>query len=175
MICLSLIRQALDPSSHSSKTQRGWGFFHHRQVLLLVYCQDFTMVLLVWPSLVSPRRTDLTLGRGVTDAQLYPSIQPPSASLTAFSCIMDSSISMKNPEQSCKYLFCFFPGDHFIECVQIFTLETRPIAKTCGKKNLTALTWPSSHQKNLVASTHQHVQSSGEMRAREKEEAGCTQ
>ena len=128
----------MDPSSHSYKTQRGWGFFHHCQVLLLVYCQDFTMVLLVWPSLASPRRTDLTLGRGVTDAQLYPSIQPPSASLTAFSCIMDSSVSTKNPEQSCKYLlfFFFFPGDRFIECIQIFTLETRPVAKTCGGKKI---------------------------------------
>lgn len=137
MICLSLIRQALGPSFPSLKTQSGWGFPHHSQVHLLVYCHGFTMVRLVWPSLASPRRTGLILGRGVTDAQLYTSIQPPSACWTAFSCIMDSSVSMRNPEQSCKYFF--FPGDHFIECVQIFTLETRPIAETC-EKNVSALT-----------------------------------
>lgn len=73
MICLSLIRQALDPSFPAFKTEKGWGFLHHSQVLSLVYCQDFTIVLLVWPSLASPRRTDLTLGRGVTDAQLSAS------------------------------------------------------------------------------------------------------
>ena len=105
MISLTLITQALDPSFSSFKTQRGWRFLHYSQALLLVYCQDFTMVLLVWPSLASPSRTDLSLGRGVTDAQLYTSIQPPSACLTAFSCIMDSSVSMRNPEQSRKYLF----------------------------------------------------------------------
>lgn len=105
MICLSLIRQALDPSFSSFKTQKGCGFLHHSQVLLLVYCQDFTMVVLVWPGLGSPRRTDLTLGRGVTDALLYTSIQPPSACLTAFSCITDSSVSMQNPRQGCKHSF----------------------------------------------------------------------
>lgn len=172
MICLTLIRQALDPSFPSFKTQRGWGFLHHSQVLLLVYCQDFTMVLLVWPCLASPRRTDLTLGRGVTDAQLYTSIQPPSACLTAFSCIMDSSVSMRNPEKSCKYLF--FPGDHFIQCVQIFTLETRPIAETCVKDS-SALTWPSSHLRKLVPRHHGHVCQMERCRTRENGEAGYSE
>lgn len=107
MICLSLIRQALDPSFPSFKTQRGWRFLHHSQVLLLVYCQDLTMVLLVWLSLASTRRTDFTLGRGVTDAQLYTSIQPPSACLTAFSCIMDSSASMRNQSKAASVCFFF--------------------------------------------------------------------
>lgn len=94
------------PSCLSSfKTQKGCGFLHHSQVLLLVYCQDFTMAVLVWPGLSSRRRTDLTLGRGVTDAQLYTSIQPPSACLTAFSCITNSSVSMQNPQQCCKHSF----------------------------------------------------------------------
>ena len=33
-------------------------------------------------------------------------------------------------------VFFFFPGDRFIECIQIFTLETRPVAKTCGGKKI---------------------------------------
>lgn len=67
------------------------------------------MVLLVWPSLASPRKTDLTLGRGATNAKLYTNIQAPSACLTAFSCIMDLSVSMKNLKQNGKYLFSWRP------------------------------------------------------------------
>lgn len=89
----------------SFKTQKGCGFLHHSQVLLLVYCQDFTMVVLVWPGLGSPRRTDLTLGRGVTDAG---ALHQHSASLSlpdSLSCITDSSVSMQNPRQCCKHSF----------------------------------------------------------------------
>lgn len=89
------------------------------------------MVLLVWPSLASPRRTDLTLGRGVTDAQLYTSIQPPSACLTAFHASRIRLLQWKTQSEAAS--ICFFPGDHSIECVQIFTLETGPIAETCEK------------------------------------------
>lgn len=101
-----LIRQALDPSFLSFKTPSGWEFLHYSQVLLLVYCQHFTMVLLVWPSYASPRRTNLTLGRGVTDAQLYKIIQPSSTCLTAFSCTMDSSVSMKKTQSKAASICC---------------------------------------------------------------------
>lgn len=51
--------------------------------------------------------------------------------------------------QSKAASICFYPGDHFIECVQIFTLETRSIAETC-EKDLNALTWPCSYLRKLV-------------------------
>lgn len=68
-------------------------------------------------------------------------------------------------------IFVFFPGDHFIQCVQIFTLETRPIAETCVKDS-SALTWPSSHLRKLVPRHHGRVCQMERCRTRENGKAG---
>ena len=169
MICLSLIRQALDPSFPAFKTEKGWGFLHHSQVLLLVYCQDFTIVLLVWPSLASPRRTDLTLGRGVTDAQLSASF-----SLLDSLFMHHRYICFNEKPRAKLQVFVFFPGDHFTECVQIFTLETRQAAKTWKKFECPDLTRLSSEEDCDQAPINM-VSQGARWRTREKEDAGYSQ
>lgn len=75
-----------------------------------------------------------------------------SACLTEFSCIMDSSVSMNNPEQYCKYFF--FPGDFFIECVQISLWKLGPLQKHMKNRfDCLDLTQLSSEEAHTQATT----------------------
>lgn len=129
MICLPLIRQALDPSFSSFKTQKGWRFLHQSQVLFACLLSGLyngtTCLARSW--FTQENRAHIRAWRN-----RCPTLHQHSARVTAL--FMHRGFVCFNAKPTAVLrAFASPPGDHFVEWVQIFTRETGPTAETFAK------------------------------------------